>query len=55
LLTWFIAIGAVLTLGAVAGVVWERRRSARHHCATPPSARDLAALAPARPGLDKAR
>ena len=26
LVTWFIAVGAVITLGAVAGVVWERRR-----------------------------
>ncbi len=25
LVTWFIAIGAVITLGAVAGVVWDRR------------------------------
>jgi membrane protein len=29
LVTWFIAIGAVITLGAVAGVVWQRRRSQR--------------------------
>lgn len=29
LVTWFIAIGAVITLGAVAGVVWQRRRSRR--------------------------
>lgn len=28
LVTWFIAIGAVLTLGAVAGAVWQRRREA---------------------------
>jgi membrane protein len=27
LVTWFIAIGAVLTLGAVVGEVWQRRRS----------------------------
>jgi membrane protein len=27
LVTWFIAMGAVLTLGAVAGAVWQRRRS----------------------------
>lgn len=27
LVTWFIAIGAVITLGAVAGAVWQRRRS----------------------------
>jgi membrane protein len=27
LVTWFIAIGAVLTLGAVAGAVWQKRRS----------------------------
>jgi membrane protein len=26
LVTWFIAIGAVLTLGAVVGAVWEKRR-----------------------------
>lgn len=26
ILTWFIAFGAVITLGAVAGVVWDRRR-----------------------------
>ncbi len=29
LVTWFIAIGAVITLGAVAGVVWQGRRSRR--------------------------
>ncbi len=29
LVTWFIAIGAVITLGAVAGVVWQKRRSQR--------------------------
>jgi len=27
LVTWFIAIGAVITLGAVVGAVWEQRRS----------------------------
>jgi membrane protein len=27
LVTWFIAIGAVLTLGAVVGAVWQKRRS----------------------------
>jgi membrane protein len=27
LVTWFIAMGAVVTLGAVAGAVWHRRRS----------------------------
>jgi membrane protein len=27
LVTWFIAMGAVLTLGAVAGAVWHRRRN----------------------------
>ncbi|HMK64088.1 MAG TPA: YhjD/YihY/BrkB family envelope integrity protein [Acidimicrobiales bacterium] len=27
LATWFIAIGAVITLGAVTGAVWQRRRS----------------------------
>jgi membrane protein len=26
IVTWFIAVGAVITLGAVAGVVWETRR-----------------------------
>jgi membrane protein len=31
LMTWFIAIGAVITLGAVVGVVWEQRSNARHH------------------------
>ena len=29
ILTWFIAIGAVLILGAVAGAVWHDRRAAR--------------------------
>jgi membrane protein len=29
LVTWFIAMGAVLTLGAVFGAVWEKRRSGR--------------------------
>jgi membrane protein len=29
LLTWFIGIGAVITLGAVAGVVWTKRTDAR--------------------------
>jgi membrane protein len=28
LVTWFIAMGAVLTLGAVAGSVWAKRRHA---------------------------
>jgi membrane protein len=27
LVTWFVAMGAVVTLGAVLGAVWERRRS----------------------------
>jgi membrane protein len=27
ILTWFIAIGAVIILGAVTGVVWEDRRA----------------------------
>jgi hypothetical protein len=27
LVTWFIAIGAVLTLGAVVGAIWQRRRT----------------------------
>jgi membrane protein len=27
LVTWFVAIGAVLTLGAVVGAVWQRRRT----------------------------
>jgi membrane protein len=29
LVTWFIAMGAVVTLGAVAGAVWQRRRGGR--------------------------
>ncbi len=29
LVTWFIAIGAVITLGAVVGAVWQRRGSRR--------------------------
>jgi membrane protein len=29
LVTWFIAMGAVIALGAVAGVTWERRRARR--------------------------
>jgi membrane protein len=29
LVTWFMAMGAVITLGAVVGVVWERRRPRR--------------------------
>jgi uncharacterized BrkB/YihY/UPF0761 family membrane protein len=29
ILTWLIAIGAVIILGAVAGAVWENRRSRR--------------------------
>ena len=33
LVTWFIAIGAVVTLGAVAGAVWERRRSGKAEAA----------------------
>jgi len=37
LVTWFIAIGAVITLGAVAGVVWEGRRS----CSSGSSARPV--------------
>jgi len=28
LVTWFIAMGAVVTLGAVAGSVWQKRRTA---------------------------
>jgi uncharacterized BrkB/YihY/UPF0761 family membrane protein len=27
IMTWFIAIGAVIILGAVAGAVWEDRRN----------------------------
>jgi len=27
IMTWFVAIGAVIILGAVVGVVWEDRRS----------------------------
>ena len=29
LVTWFIAVGAVLMLGAVVGAVWQKRRSNR--------------------------
>jgi len=32
IMTWFIAIGAVIILGTVAGVAWEDRRN----CATDP-------------------
>jgi membrane protein len=31
LLTWFIAIGAVITLGAVTGAVWEKRLPKAYH------------------------
>jgi membrane protein len=31
LVTWFIAIGAVISLGAVAGAVWHKRRSRPGH------------------------
>jgi membrane protein len=31
IVTWFIAVGAVITLGAVAGVVWETRRRHSPH------------------------
>jgi membrane protein len=31
LLTWFIGMGAVITLGAVVGVVWTKRTDARDH------------------------
>jgi membrane protein len=31
LVTWFIAIGAVISLGAVAGAVWHKRRSRPRH------------------------
>ena len=40
LMTWFIAIGAVITLGAVAGVVWQSRRSARRRRSGGPLASD---------------
>jgi membrane protein len=30
LVTWFIAIGAVISLGAVVGAVWQKRRSHAH-------------------------
>jgi membrane protein len=36
LMTWFIAVGAVIILGAVSGVVWTQRRHADHD-ATPAS------------------
>ena len=35
LVTWFIAIGAVLTLGTVVGAVWQRRREATADPARP--------------------
>lgn len=31
LVTWFIVMGAVLTLGAVVGAMWERRRGMHGH------------------------
>jgi membrane protein len=34
LVTWFIAIGAVITLGAAVGAVWQRRRSRGREQAT---------------------
>jgi membrane protein len=42
LVTWFIAMGAVLTLGAVVGAVWQRRRSGTGHRLSP-TANDKAA------------
>jgi uncharacterized BrkB/YihY/UPF0761 family membrane protein len=30
LVTWFIAIGAVITLGTVMGAAWQRRMTAKH-------------------------
>jgi membrane protein len=34
LVTWFIAIGAVIALGAVGGVVWQRRKMRRARLST---------------------
>jgi membrane protein len=45
LLTWFIAIGAVIALGAVVGVVWEDRSSSRHQSSGRSSALDHAPVA----------
>jgi membrane protein len=39
LLTWFIAIGAVIVLGAAGGVTWDQRKMAGHsHLPFPPTA-----------------
>ncbi len=40
LMTWFIAIGAVIILGAVVGVVWEKRRDVRRRGSGPPGVQD---------------
>lgn len=45
LLTWFIAISAVIILGAMAGEVWRQRRQAQRSPPRPPSA------APAQQGF----
>jgi membrane protein len=37
LVTWFVAMGAVLTLGAVVGAVWQRRRSTHQPKPTAPT------------------
>jgi len=41
LVTWFIAMGAVLTLGAVVGAVWQERRSARAKLASREASTEL--------------
>ena len=51
LLTWFIAIGAVITLGAVVGVVWVKRSGARHRR----TARLSAVNAPVAPSREETR
>jgi membrane protein len=45
LVTWFIAMGAVLTLGAVFGAVWHRRRATTSNVESSPAGAELAASA----------
>ena len=42
LVTWFIAIGAVLTLGAVVGAVWQRRRAGSTNRPSSPASSETA-------------
>jgi membrane protein len=46
LLTWFIGIGAVITLGAVVGVVWNKRTDARRQRPAHPRELDHAQVSP---------